>query len=70
LNLELLNDVIDRSKLTRTAIAESLGLSRQGLLNKTTGIREFKGSEIKRLIQILELDEQQQNAIFFADDVD
>lgn len=70
MNLELLNDVIDRSKLTRTAIAESLGLSRQGLLNKTTGTREFKGSEIKRLIQILELDEQQQNAIFFADDVD
>lgn len=69
LNSQILSDKIDECKLSRNAIAEELGLTRQGLYNKLYGIREFKGSEIKKLIQMLGLTEQEQQAIFFADDV-
>lgn len=69
MNESLLAKCIENSKLTKSAIAEGLGLTRQGLHNKLTGLREFKGSEIKKLIQMLDLSEQEQQAIFFADDV-
>lgn len=69
LNNQLLNDRIEESKLSKNTIAEALGLSRQGLYNKLNGVREFKGSEIKKLIQLLELSDDDQRSIFFADDV-
>lgn len=69
MNGTLLAERIESSKLTKNAIAEGLGLTRQGLHNKLTGLREFKGSEIKKLIQMLDLSEQDQQAIFFADEV-
>lgn len=69
MNNQLLNDRIEESKLSKNTIAEALGLSRQGLYNKLNGVREFKGSEIKKLIQLLELSDDDQRSIFFADDV-
>ena len=69
MNESLLVKCIENSNFTKSAIAEGLGLTRQGLHNKLTGLREFKGSEIKKLIQMLDLSEQEQQAIFFADDV-
>lgn len=69
MNNQLLNDRIEESKLSKNTIAEALGLSRQGLYNKLNGVREFKGSEIKKLIQLLELSDDDQRCIFFADDV-
>lgn len=70
MNSQLLNIKIEESGLLKSAIAEELGLTRQGLYNKLNGEREFKGSEIKKLIQMLRLSEQEQQDIFFADDVD
>lgn len=70
MNYQLLNIKIESLGLSKSTIAEELGITRQGLYNKLNGEREFKGSEIKKLIQILGLDEQEQQSIFFADDVD
>lgn len=70
MNFQLLNIKIESLGLSKSTIAEELGITRQGLYNKLNGEREFKGSEIKKLIQILGLDEQEQQSIFFADDVD
>ena len=69
LNSQILNEKIEKSGLSKNTIAEELGLTRQGLYNKLCGIREFKGSEIKKLIQLLSLTAQEQQAIFFANDV-
>lgn len=70
MNLSLLAKKIDDSGLTKTAIAEGLGLTRQGLYNKLEGKNEFTGSELKRLSTLLSLNEQDKNDIFFADYVD
>lgn len=69
MNGALLSEKIEASRLSKSMIAEELGLTRQGLYNKLNGIREFKGNEIKKLIRLLRLSEQEQKAIFFADDV-
>ena len=69
LNGAMLNEKIEAAKLTRNAIADSLGITRQGLYNKLAGQNEFKESEIKRLIELLDLTEQEQRAIFFTNDV-
>lgn len=69
MNGQILSEKIEECKLSKNSIAEELGLTRQGLYNKLNGVREFKGSEIKKLIQLLGLSEHEQQAIFFADDV-
>lgn len=70
LNYQLLNFKIESRGLSKSTVAEELGITRQGLYNKLNGEREFKGSEIKKLIQMLKLDEQEQQDIFFADEID
>lgn len=69
MNGALLSEKIEASRLSKSVIAEELGLTRQGLYNKLNGVREFKGNEIKKLIKLLGLNEQEQTDIFFADDV-
>lgn len=70
MNNELLCEKISRSHLSKSFIAEYLGLTRQGLYNKLSGEREFKGSEIKKLSVLLKLSDSEREAIFFADYVD
>lgn len=70
MNNSLLYSKINSSKLSKSYIAESLGLTRQGLYNKLSGEREFKGSEIKKISDLLNLSEQEREDIFFADFVD
>ena len=70
LNNELLCEKISCSHLSKRFIAEYLGLTRQGLYNKLSGEREFKGSEIKKLSVLLKLSDSEREAIFFADYVD
>lgn len=67
MNDELLLEKIDSSRLSRGFIAECLGLTRQGLYNKLSGEREFKGSEIKKLSTLLKLSDSERESIFFAD---
>lgn len=70
MDYKLLNEKIELSHIPKSTIAETLGITRQGLYNKLTGEKEFKGSEIKRLSLMLGLSPKERDAIFFADFVD
>ena len=67
MDLERLNQLIDKSGLKKTHIAEQLGLSVQGLHNKLTGRSDWYRSEIVLLSEILEIDPDEKEAIFFTD---
>lgn len=69
MNYQMLLEKIESQNLSKSYVAEFLGLTRQGFYNKLKGERDFKGAEIKQLIRLLNLDEDEQQAIFFADDV-
>ena len=57
---------IARQKKTYRAIAAALGISEQAFYNKLEGKTEFKESEIRKLIEFLELSAEQVNHIFLA----
>lgn len=65
MNLDLLKNKIEQSNTSRNAIAEALGITRQGLYNKLDGKKEFKGSEIKIISSMLNLTPAERDAIFF-----
>ena len=67
MNLELLVNKIEESKISRSTIAETIGITRQGLYNKLDGKKEFKVSEINQLSKILKLTSNEREAIFFSD---
>lgn len=67
MNLEMLLHKIEQTSISKTDIAEALGITRQGLYNKLDGKQEFKGSEIKLISQILNLTSYERDAIFFSD---
>ena len=64
-NTELLNETIKESCLKRYALAEQMDLTYQGLLNKINNVSEFKASEIKKLSEILGIDHELRERIFF-----
>ena len=70
LNLDLLNSKIEQTHISKSDLAEALGLTRQGLYNKLNGENEFKGSEIKIISKMLNLTIAERDNIFFADYVD
>ena len=61
---EKLRAKIDSSGLKLATIAESLGLTYQGLRNKIENVNEFKASEITALADILHLTENEATNIF------
>lgn len=65
-----LRKAIQVSGLKQYKIAKLMGLSTYGLFKKITGITEFKGSEIVKICEILNLDNKQRENIFFGQDVD
>lgn len=46
-------------------LAQQMGISREGLYKKLSGITEFKASEIGLLIDVLGLTPEEQNEYFF-----
>lgn len=70
MNTTLLLDKINSSSISKSDIAELLGLTRQGLYNKLSGKKDFKASEVKKLADILHLTSEERDNIFFADYVD
>ena len=64
--LDLLEEALVASGLKRQFVADSLGLTPQGLLNKLTGVRSFKIEEVSCLSEILRLDTSSRDRIFFA----
>lgn len=70
MDLNYLNGRIALSKISITAIAERMKISRQSLYLKMKGKREFKTSEVTKLCEILRLTDEEKTLVFFADRVD
>lgn len=66
MNREELRAEIARKNVTRKHIAETLGLSAAGLSLKLSGVNEFKESEIKALVSVLDLTPADVNRIFLS----
>ncbi len=62
----LLRKKIRDSGLRLGFVADKVGLTYQGLLNKINNKHEFRASEIQVLYELLGLTEAERNAIFFA----
>ena len=66
-NTMLLNKKIDESGYKRIYIAKAIGLkSAYGLAKKIRNETEFKASEINALCELLKIDPEEKEAIFFA----
>ena len=66
---ELLRETIEKSGISVTFIANSLGISRTGLYKKLNGKTEFKVSEISKMKDILNITSKVRDAIFFSKNV-
>ena len=65
-NKELLEEAIRKSGLKKGYIAQQVGLTPAGLLNCLNNKAEFKVSQVHKLCELLNLDQDQRTAIFFA----
>ena len=63
---KLLRDQVDKSGLKYQFIAENLDLSRFGLSMKVDDKTEFKASEIIKLCDLLNIDNDLRDRIFFT----
>lgn len=66
MNREELRAEIARKNLSKRAIAKALGISETSLLMKMRHDREFKESEIKKLVEVLNLTPDDVSRIFLA----
>ena len=66
MNRSELRAAIARKNISKSALAEALGISRTALGQKLNGKREFKESEIRTLFRVLELSPDVFNSIFLA----
>lgn len=62
---ELLNKKIDESGLRITFIVNTLGISRNGFDMKRKGITPFRGSEMYVLCDLLNLNREEKEKIFY-----
>ena len=69
-NTKLLRWYIEQSGLKRTFVANKIGLTYQGYLNKESGRSEFTQSEIEGLCELLGVSGEDKERIFFAKIVD
>lgn len=65
-DVEKLREKISDSGLTITAISRKTGILRETLYNKVSGVSEFKASEIAAISKVLQLSQEERDAIFFA----
>lgn len=66
-NTRLLRERIEQSGYKLRFIANKIGITYQGLLNKINNKSEFKATEIQMLHDLLNLTEAERIAIFFTD---
>lgn len=62
-----LKSLINHSGYKLSYIASELGISRYSLTNKLNNVTEFKMSEMKKLCDILKIDQQAIGKIFFKE---
>lgn len=65
-NTKLLRDKIEQSGYKLRFIAAKVGITYQGFLKKMNNESEFKASEIQTLYDLLHLNEEEREAIFFC----
>lgn len=58
-----------RAGISKKAAAARLGISPSGFRNKLYNRKDFKGSEIHKLTEMLGLNEAERSKIFFGGDV-
>lgn len=68
-NTVRLKETINQRGISITFIANTIGITREGLYNKLNGETEFKGSEIAKISKILRLTNKERDDIFFNDSV-
>ena len=66
MNYEMLNAKIEDIGLPVSAIADKIGVSPRSLKRKLRGESDFKGSEMTRISEILQLTSEERDSIFFA----
>ncbi len=64
-NTIMLEEKIANSGYRKRYIAERIGLSYQGFLNKIRNKSEFKAPEIKTLCELLDISSDEKEVIFF-----
>ncbi len=69
MNRTELRERIKRKGISNLVLAEKLGLSEQALQSKISGNSEFKESEIRKVIGLLELAPGDVDLVFFKDGV-
>lgn len=69
MNRTELRERIKRKGISNLVLAEELGLSEQALQSKISGNSEFKESEIRKVIGLLELAPGDVDLVFFKDGV-
>ena len=67
---KLLKTKVDGSGYKIRFIAEQLGLTYQGFVNKINDIAKFRANEIAILCDLLKISDDERNAIFFDQYVD
>lgn len=65
-DLQLLKEYIDKSGMTKVAIAKKSGIKRETLYNRLAGSGEFTVPEIVGLTEALRLSRVERDRIFFA----
>lgn len=63
--MELKAEIV-RSGMSNRKVARDLGISEQAFYNKLNGASEFKESEIKKIIKMLNLSSARVNQIFLS----
>ena len=69
-NSKLLRETINESGYKLQFVAKKINISYQALLNKLNNATEFKVSEISALCELLKIDSEKREVIFFANFVD
>lgn len=69
-NTRLLRAKLEQSGFKLRFVAEQIGITYQGFLNKINNRSEFRAKEIQALYKLLGLTEEERIAIFFTQEVD
>ena len=67
---DLLVYYIKKAEKTREELAKQLGIAKKTLDNKLCGQTEFTLAEIRKIVNILNLDANKIAEVFFADNVE
>lgn len=65
-NTDLFRKTVEKRGLKYRFLAETIGITTQGLQNKIENRTEFKAGEIIKLSEVMHLSNEEKDAIFFS----